>query len=206
MHGAKDDFSHLQNVVRFFEPHYDLWTRIDDMMTKKNMWENSKLADIDADEVALTIKESIRSLQKLQKDFGNQASVQNILKSLQKEIKILEGWKPTVDALCNRALQPRHWSKIKEVSGMSAEEINFETATLYQVLDLKVTDVLPKLAEISENAKKESRLEEMLKSMKAEWETMHFEITIFRDTAIPILSGPKVEEMQQKLDEDVLIS
>ena len=55
--------------------------------------------------------------------------------------------------------------------------------------------VLPKLAEISENAKKESRLEDMLKSMKHEWENMFFEITTFRDTKIPILSGNKVEEM-----------
>lgn len=66
--------------------------------------------------------------------------------------------------------------------------------------------VLPKLAEISENAKKESRLEEMLKSMKRDWESIHFDITTFRDTKIPILSGSKVEEMQTKLDEDVLIS
>jgi len=51
LHGFKDDFGHLQNVVRFFEPYYELWTRIDDMMTKKNMWAESKLADIDADEV-----------------------------------------------------------------------------------------------------------------------------------------------------------
>ena len=35
----------------------------------------------------------------------------------------------------------------------------------------------------------------MLKSMKREWETMNFEITTFRDTQIPILSGNKVEEM-----------
>ena len=78
---------------------------------------------------------------------------------------------------------------------MSADEVNFETATLWQVLDLKVSDVLPKLAEISENAKKESRLEEMLKSMKREWEGMFFEITYFRDTQIPILAGGKIEEM-----------
>lgn len=72
---------------------------------------------------------------------------------------------------------------------MSAEDVNFETATLWQVLDLKVHDVLPKLAEISENAKKESRLEEMLKSMKREWDNMRFEFTTFRDTEIPILAG-----------------
>ena len=100
-----------------------------------------------------------------------------------------------MDALCNRALQPRHWSKIKEVSGISADDINFENATLWQVLDQKISEVLPKLAEISENAKKESRLEEMLRSMKREWESLHFEITTFRDTQIPILAGAKVEEM-----------
>lgn len=82
---------------------------------------------------------------------------------MQREIKELESWRPTVEALCNRALQPRHWSKIKEVSGVSAEEVNFESATLWQVLDLKISDVLSKIAEISENAKKENRLEEMLK-------------------------------------------
>ena len=42
--------------------------------------------------------------------------------------------------------------------------------------------------------------------MKREWENMFFEITYFRDTQIPILSGNKIEEMQTKLDEDVLVS
>ena len=62
LHGFKDDFGHLQNVIRFFEPYYELWTRIDDMMTKKKDWENSRLVDIDPDEVSQTIKESTRSL------------------------------------------------------------------------------------------------------------------------------------------------
>ena len=35
---------------------------------------------------------------------------------------------------------------------------------------------------------------------------IHFEFMTFRDTSIPILSGQKVEEIQQKLDEDALIS
>lgn len=52
LHGYKSDFSHLQNVVRFFDPYYELWTRIDDIMTKKNNWQISKLSEIDADEVA----------------------------------------------------------------------------------------------------------------------------------------------------------
>ena len=52
LHSYKSEFHQLQNVVRFFEPYYELWTRIDDMMTKKNLWAASKLGDIDADEVS----------------------------------------------------------------------------------------------------------------------------------------------------------
>lgn len=89
---------------------------------------------------------------------------------------------------------------------MGSEDVNFKTATLWQVLELKVDDILPKIAEISDNAKKESRLEEMLKSMRKDWESMHFEFKTFRDTNIPILAGQHIEEMQQKLDEDALIS
>lgn len=79
-------------------------------------------------------------------------------------------------------------------------------ADLDAVIEFNVSEVLPQLAEISENAKKESRLEDMLRSMKKEWESITFEITNFKDNNIPILVGTKIEEMQTKLDEDVLIS
>lgn len=46
----------------------------------------------------------------------------------------------------------------------------------------------------------------MLRSMKKEWEGIHFEITNYKDCNVPILVGSAVEEMQSKLDEDVLIS
>lgn len=46
----------------------------------------------------------------------------------------------------------------------------------------------------------------MLRSMKKEWEGIHFEITNYKDCNVPILVGNTIEEMQTKLDEDVLIS
>ena len=49
-------------------------------------------------------------------------------------------------------------------------------------MDSNIEAVLPKLKIISDNAKKESRLEDMLKSMKEDWQSMFFEITYFRDT------------------------
>ena len=89
---------------------------------------------------------------------------------------------------------------------MSSSELNFQTATLREVLALDVSDVLEELAEISEKAKKQSRLEEMLRSMHRDWDGVRFDVTTFRDTNIPILKGDKIEDMQTMLDEHVLVS
>ena len=60
--GNKTDFHALLNVQRFFDPYYELWTRINDMMTKKNTWLRSRLHEIDSDEVNNMIKDSLRSV------------------------------------------------------------------------------------------------------------------------------------------------
>ena len=52
-----------------------------------------------------------------------------------------------------------------------------------------IKDYLDQLAEISEKAKKENRLEKMLDKMEGEWKDLRFELTTFRDTGIPILQG-----------------
>ena len=73
--GNKTDFHALLNLQRFFDPYYELWSRINEMMTKKNTWLRSRLHEIDSDDVSNQIKESLRSVQKLHKVFGEASSV-----------------------------------------------------------------------------------------------------------------------------------
>lgn len=68
------------------------------------------------------------------------------------------------------------------------------TTKLYTIVNLDIMEHLTELQDISEKAKKQDRLEEMLKSMERDWHGQEFEITMFRDTHIPILAGSKVEE------------
>ena len=44
----------------------------------------------------------------------------------------------------------------------------------------------------------------MLDKMEGEWKDLRFELTVFRDTGIPILQGANVEEIQLLLDEHTL--
>ena len=52
----------------------------------------------------MTVKESLRSLQRLQKDFSSSTQVKDVLINLKSKIKQVEEWMPTIEALCNRAL------------------------------------------------------------------------------------------------------
>ena len=63
---------------------------------------------------------------------------------------------------------------------------------------------LEQLAEISERAKREARLESILTKMEEEWKSRELQLTTFRETNIKILYGPNIEEIQQSLDEHYL--
>jgi dynein heavy chain len=78
--------------------------------------------------------------------------------------------------------------------------------TLGQFKYLQLHRYIDELTEISERAKREARLEQMLAKMELDWASQFLELTTLRDTAIPILLGPNVEAMQQRLDEHCLLA
>ena len=55
LHGQEDDFGLLKKLKKFFAPYYELWTRIDEIMKKKSKWADSKLSEIDSEDVNFTI-------------------------------------------------------------------------------------------------------------------------------------------------------
>lgn len=84
--------------------------KIDALIAKRQELQESNLQDIDAEEVEKLIKESIRSMQKLQKQFGNQNSAANTILSLMGvELKKINEFKPVIDVLCSKSLKDRHW-------------------------------------------------------------------------------------------------
>lgn len=65
---------------------------------------------------------------------------------------------------------------------------------------------LGRLAEISEKAEREARLERKLNEMEQEWKDQALELTAFRDTGLQVLQGACVEETQARLEEHCLLA
>ena len=123
--GSRSDFHSLASMMRAFEPYYELWIKIDFMMNKRIEWMESNLTEIDAEEVEMLIKETMRSLPKLQKQFSSSNSnAHTILALMGTELKKLNEMKPVIEVLCSKALKTRHWQQIKLITGSTND--NFE--------------------------------------------------------------------------------
>lgn len=107
--GFKSPFETYHKVKKFFTPFYELWTNVNDIMMKKRQWLDSQLANIDPDEVDAMIKQSIKGLQKLQKNLSENQLAQKVINQLGVEIADLNDWLPTIEVLCNPCLKHRHW-------------------------------------------------------------------------------------------------
>lgn len=77
--GTRPEFTLFNEITRKFDAHYELWTKISGMMNNKQKWNECSMKDIEVDQVELTIKESLKTLQKLQKTFATDEGIQKIL-------------------------------------------------------------------------------------------------------------------------------
>ena len=110
--GFKSQFELFAKVKKGFMPHYELWSTGFEFLTKKREWNATSLSDINASAVDMLIKQSIRALSRMQKQFDEKALAMRVLNNLTKEVKDLNEWLPTLEVLCNPGLKQRHWREI----------------------------------------------------------------------------------------------
>ena len=125
------------------------------------------------------------------------------LEAMRKDIRWLKEQQPIIEVVCNHALRNHHWEEIKMIM-----KANFDPATLNLegLKQVSVSDFLAELTEVSERAKREARLDRMLRKMEEEWRGQVLETSQYRDTEIMVLQGANVEEIQLRLDEHRLLS
>ena len=172
-------------------------------MTKKRLWAECALTEIDPVEVDELVRGWNQVTKRLQRELADTGPAARVLHALNQEVTDLTLQLPTIEVLCSPALRPRHWVVVQKIINSA---LGHDDMTLVQLKRLEVHHCLDQLAEISEGAKREARLEMMLTKMQQEWESQELELTTFRDTDISILQGSNVEEIQARLDEHCLLA
>jgi dynein heavy chain, axonemal len=63
-----------------------------------------------------------------------------------------------------------------------------------------------RITEISENASKEFKLENMLDKIEKEWESLRFVLVPWKNRGVRIFQGAAIEEIQMSLDDHTIKS
>jgi len=188
-------FKNLSLVKQDLELLRSVWETAHTIEMSLSKWKNTLWSEID---VALLSNEcegfqkTIRKTEKRAKDWGVFTGLEQLIKSVANTI-------PIMDQLRNDKLRPRHWNRLREVTG-----IDFKGS-----VDLKLGDILNKdllkfgddITEIVDGANNDVRMEMQLKDLENTWATMEFgykPMETFKE--LHILAVP--EDLIQTLEEN----
>jgi hypothetical protein len=81
-------------------------------MTKRRLWLDCPLTDIDPAEVDDMIRNCNRVIKRLQRALPATGPPARALSALQHDVADLADQLPIIEVLCSPALRPRHWSAV----------------------------------------------------------------------------------------------
>ncbi|KAI6240858.1 Dynein heavy chain at 62B [Aphelenchoides fujianensis] len=136
---------------------------------------NSRVIDVDCGEANAEVANLNQKFKEINTALGEQEDVDESLKDaldllFSKITKILDASNkvlPVVNALCSQGMKLRHWDRI--LPGMNLSENAKEELIVKDLLKVELEDKAEKCEEVSTLANKEMVLEEALDAMKKQW-------------------------------------
>jgi hypothetical protein len=161
--GHSGDATEFDTIAQSFTPLYDLQVGAYDIQKKKEHWKDCPLHDIDPDEVDRVVRESSMLHRRLERELIGKAIAQRALDAMRRDIRWLKEQQPIIEVVCNNALRMHHWEEIKVIIKANIDPTSLNLEDLKAV---NVSEFLTQLTDVSERAKREARLDRMLKKME----------------------------------------
>uniref|UniRef100_A0A803T0M9 Dynein axonemal heavy chain 12 n=1 Tax=Anolis carolinensis TaxID=28377 RepID=A0A803T0M9_ANOCA len=133
-------------------------------------------------------------------DKAKTIGIQQLYERIKVEIVFVFENIPLVTILCNPGIRTRHWKQMSEIVGYDLTPDS--GTTLRKVLKQNLTPYLEQFETISMGASKEFSLEKAMHTMMEVWESISFQISLYRETGVNILCA--VDEIQTILDDQIV--
>lgn len=170
--GHSGDSTEFEAIAQGYQPFYDLQVGAYDIQKKKETWRDCPLPEIDPDEVDRVVRESSMLLRRLERELVGKVIAYKALEVMRKDIRWLKEQQPIIEVVCNHALRTHHWEEIKVIMKANIDPGSLNLEGLKQV---NVSEYLVQLTDVSERAKREARLDRMLRKMEEEWQGQYLE-------------------------------
>jgi dynein heavy chain len=191
----KRNFNEVYELKQDFKLKNDMWTAMHEWQFKVAQWNETPFNVIDVEEISKEVDRCYRVAQrsKALEEQGNY--VPEVLKA---KVDSLKDTMPVVVDLRSKFLKDRHWKLICEVLDTQID-IEDETFTLKNLLDMKVNDKREQIADIALRARKEEEIEKALNDLVLSWDGVEFQFKYDKDKEYYTFT--EIEDIQTKLED-----
>nr|XP_031846529.1 dynein heavy chain 3, axonemal-like isoform X2 [Nomia melanderi] len=163
-------------------------------------WYYGPFAGLDAEEINETTETTWRTLYRLSRVLTDVPGARRIVETMRSKVEKFKQLIPVLQIICTPGLQDRHWDQISKI--VNARIAPTDTSCLSDMIEYGLPVHIGKLEEIASAAVKEHGLQQNLQKMKDEWSSIVFDLTLYRETGVQILTA--VDDIQVQLDDHIL--
>ncbi|GAB1862505.1 Dynein heavy chain 3, axonemal [Camponotus japonicus] len=187
----------MSNTVDIFDK---LWHTALDFHRNYDKWFYGPFIGLDAEQVREETENTWRILYKLSRVLTEVPGARRVAEMVRGKVEKFRQFIPVLQTICTPGLQVRHWEAISKIVDLTI--IPTDTSNLSEMIEYGLPAYIAKLEEIASAATKEYTLQRNLQKMKEEWQEVYFELTLYRETGVAILTA--VDDIQMLLDDHIL--
>jgi dynein heavy chain len=140
-----------------------------------SLWRNKSFLSLSHDELDDKTQRFVKKLSK----FGKEAQDWDIFIDLKVRVNSIRGTIPILLDLKNESLRDRHWSQIADLAGKPLSSAS-NNVTLDKILELGLDQHSQTISEISESAKNEVYIEDIVNQIESFWDSQEFELESYK--------------------------
>ncbi|XP_076164105.1 dynein heavy chain 3, axonemal [Ptiloglossa arizonensis] len=179
---------------------YAVWHTALDFHTNYENWYYGPFSNLNADVISETTEDTWRTLYKLTRVLTDVPGARRIVDTVRGNVEKFKQFVPLLQIICTPGLEKRHWEQISRI--VNLEIVPTDKSNLSDMIEFGLLVHINKLEEIASAAVKEHALQQNLLKMKEEWSEIVFELTLYRETGVFILTA--VDDIQVLLDDHTL--
>jgi dynein heavy chain len=194
-----DEMTKTRKELKLLRQLYGLYENVDNAVIDYNdiLW-TDVLTNID------TMTNQVADFQRLCKNMPKALKTWQAYDDLKVKIEGLLETIPLLQFLSNKAMRPRHWEAVEEVTNVKFD-IASETFKVGNLLEADLLSVDEDIEEISGGATKELNVEMKLQEIEEMWSDKVFSFAGYKSrNGVFILKGGETSELQEMLEESLM--